>query len=133
MTTVLLVDDETEALHELREGLVEFGIDCVIATNINAAITILRQQSEIVAIVTDFRMPRGNGVDLLWQAMERDLVKDKKVIVVSGYLDDAVAAKLDSIGLEIATFPKPLNIEVIAAAIKNPDGQHLDPDMGGTV
>ena len=130
MKTVLLVDDETLALHELREGLEDHGIICVLATNLNVAITVLRQQSEIVAIVTDFRMPRGNGLDLLWQARERELLRGKKIIMVSGFLDDAVAAKVESLGLDIATFPKPLDIEEIAAAIMVPDGQQLGPDVG---
>ncbi|MEQ8249383.1 MAG: response regulator [Alphaproteobacteria bacterium] len=117
-TRVLIVDDESEALLEMAEGLGDFDLNCLVASNASVAITMLKQEKSIGAVITDFRMPRGNGVELLRAARDQGLLDGKKIFLVSGYLDDAISAQLDDLQLDIAMFPKPLDIEEIAGIVQ---------------
>lgn len=116
--SVLIVDDETEALHEMAEGLGDCGLECLVASNASVAITMLKQEVDIGVVITDFLMPRGNGVDLLRHAKDEGLLYGKKVFLVSGFLDDAVSARLEELKLDVATFPKPLDIDEIAGIVQ---------------
>src|SRR3712207_8402058 len=66
MTTnkVLFVDDEVNILNSIKRCVIEQDYEAIFATNANKAIDILKSQ-EISVLVTDMRMPLGNGLDLL--------------------------------------------------------------------
>ena len=54
---VLLVDDDLDALNEMREVLHNHNIPCDIAGDGKVALQILQRRQDIGIVVTDVRMP----------------------------------------------------------------------------
>ncbi|TVM16942.1 response regulator receiver protein [Oceanidesulfovibrio indonesiensis] len=79
---ILLVDDEPVLLEVCREGLIEKGYAVQTANNGAEALDILeREPFELV--ISDIRMPRLGGLDLIKEIKHRRL--DTSVIVLTGY------------------------------------------------
>jgi two-component system, NtrC family, response regulator HupR/HoxA len=80
--TILFVDDEEKILHSLRRGLIDEPYDTLFAVSGKRALEIL-EQTTVHIIVTDMRMPKMTGLELL------KIVKEKYPriirIVLSGY------------------------------------------------
>lgn len=70
---ILLVDDEQDLLDLLAEEFRDLGLEVLLARNGNEAIHVLKM-TEVDLIVSDYRMPHGNGLELL------DFVNQMKVI-----------------------------------------------------
>lgn len=62
--TALLVDDEVEIIEILADELGRRGVKCLSATNGKDALQLI-ESSKPDVIVSDFRMPHLNGMDLL--------------------------------------------------------------------
>lgn len=92
---VLIVDDEPDILDEMGEMLETEGIFCFRASNADEALTILRTEEDLDAIVTDIRMPGMSGLELT-----RTLKLDKEstgllsIVILTGHagFDEAVEA-----------------------------------------
>ncbi len=81
---VLLVDDEEQLLIGLRRNLQdEFDLTC--APNPAAALQALRDEPDFAVIVTDYKMPGMNGIELLQFA--KKLRPDTVRMVLTGYAD----------------------------------------------
>jgi CheY-like chemotaxis protein/predicted transcriptional regulator len=70
-TTVLLIDDEEPILNMLGSILVDEGYHCLRSGTAEGAIKILDRTPEIDVIVSDIRMPRMDGIELLRHIRER--------------------------------------------------------------
>ena len=79
---VLLIDDELNILSSLRRSLVDEAYTCIFADNGQEALEIL-EKHEISVIVTDMKMPRMNGLQLLKECKKR--YPNTVRIVMSGY------------------------------------------------
>ncbi len=81
---ILLVDDQQEVLHSLREGLAEYRevFSVMTAEDGDEAIRRLRQD-DISLVVTDLKMPNTDGFGVLAHTME--FYPDIPVIVMTGY------------------------------------------------
>lgn len=79
---VLFVDDEVNILDSIRRGLIGESYKCLFATSGEKALAIL-EETNISVIVTDMRMPKMNGLELLKIVKEKypNVVK----IVLTGY------------------------------------------------
>lgn len=119
---VLIVDDE------FRIGLLikkllrwdELHIECVdIVDNGEAALGIIKEQ-ELDIVITDIRMPKINGLDLI--CMTRELKKDIKFVVVSGYKEFEYAHRALQYGVDDYLL-KPINEEELNKVIKKICGQ----------
>lgn len=86
---ILVVDDEPELREILREEFEYFGYAVVEAENGTRALEIL-EQNPVDLVVSDIRMPGGNGFDLLNQVLARDGQKPP-VILVSAFADERSA------------------------------------------
>ena len=88
---ILLVDDDTAVLAVLTALLHEEGMSIESAASATEALQKLRSQPTDV-IVTDMRLPDGNGIDLLRKS--REIKPDVPVIVITGYgsIEEAVEA-----------------------------------------
>ncbi len=83
--TVLIVDDESEIREMVAESLEECGAKVFQATNGTIAIEILKKE-KIDAVVSDVRMPGGDGVFLL--AESRKLPHPiPPILLMTGYSD----------------------------------------------
>lgn len=89
--TVLIVDDEPNALKVLSAILTEGGHHIIPAPDVNKAISIL-QKEDISAIITDMKMPGKDGLHLFEHAIEH--YPDVPVIFLTAYgtVESAVQA-----------------------------------------
>ncbi|MCD3362985.1 response regulator, partial [Clostridium botulinum D/C] len=80
---ILFVDDEVNILNSIKRCVIEQNYEAIFATNANKAIDILKSQ-EIAVLVTDMRMPLGNGLDLLKTCKNISPLTVR--VVLSGYI-----------------------------------------------
>jgi EAL domain-containing protein (putative c-di-GMP-specific phosphodiesterase class I)/PleD family two-component response regulator len=93
--SVLVVDDETELAEELAHGLAEAGLPTRIAGSAREAMQLLAEAPDIAVIVTDVRMPGGDGFSLASRLLsEAQPATARRVVIMTGQstLDDASAA-----------------------------------------
>jgi two-component system response regulator HydG len=86
---VIVVDDNLEMAGTIAEGLVDRGYDAVAVASGQEALARLRGE-KVDALVTDLRMPKVDGLELL--AESRKLDPERPVIVMTAYsaIDTAV-------------------------------------------
>jgi DNA-binding NtrC family response regulator len=112
---ILIVDDEKTILEEVAETLTDEGYECFIASNVETAVEIATNTPEITLILTDLRMPKKTGADLI-KIIEMGFGKQIKFIVMSGHASPGVEAN----GIDVALYPflkKPLDIETLTAMV----------------
>lgn len=110
---LLLVDDEEGLRRFLGLTLVDFGYDVKTAENGEEALKILTDFHPDV-IVTDIKMPRMDGIDLL-KAVKADY-PHIEVIMLTGHGDMDLA--IESLKFEAADFiTKPVNDEVLEISL----------------
>ncbi|MBL8861934.1 MAG: sigma-54-dependent Fis family transcriptional regulator [Planctomycetes bacterium] len=90
-TGVLIVDDEAYVRESLQELLLAEGLRVATASGANEALEILAKQRFDV-IVTDLRMPSGDGLSLLQESRAAGIAIPILVISGAGTVADAVAA-----------------------------------------
>lgn len=91
MTAVLVVDDEKNYLVVLEDLLVDEGYDVLTASSGEEALEII-QRTPVHAVLSDIKMPRMTGIELLEKIMNID--PDLPVILMTAYaeVDQAVDA-----------------------------------------
>jgi two-component system cell cycle sensor histidine kinase/response regulator CckA len=104
---VLLVDDEPQVLVALEDLLCEKFV-CFKAQSAERALRILEQERDIAVIVTDQRMPRMNGDELLAQVAE---TADALRILVTGFADLSAVIRAVNDGKIFAYVTKPWNAD----------------------
>jgi CheY-like chemotaxis protein len=86
---ILLVDDDATVRETMAELLEDVGFNPFQAADAAEALTILRQQRDIDALVTDLTMPGDDGIALIRQA--RDIKADLPAILLTGYAEEVTA------------------------------------------
>ena len=88
---ILLVDDDRDFLEGLTDWLVSFDYQVWVATDGQQAMAVLRRV-KVNLVVTDLKMPKINGLDLL--GLIKGLDPTIEVIFLSGQgsMDDAIQA-----------------------------------------
>ena len=112
---ILLVDDEELIRDEASETLVDEGYQCLTASNVDDALTIIRNNHDISLIVTDLKMPRKSGVDLI-KIVENEFGKTFKFVVMSGH----GSALVDEIDIDLNAYSflkKPLDIDKLIETV----------------
>lgn len=112
--TILVVDDDSNLLEILKEGLEDFSFDVVTASNGVEARQII-SSSKIDCLVTDITMPEMNGVELVTFLRGED--NNIPVFFITGYMDYSREV-LNSFKPKAVIF-KPFDIEEAALLIKN--------------
>jgi two-component system, NtrC family, response regulator HydG len=86
---VLVVDDNLEMARTLADSLCDQDFNAVAVGSGSGAADILKEES-IDALVTDLRMPKVDGLDLL--ALSRSLAPERPVLIMTAYsaIDTAV-------------------------------------------
>jgi DNA-binding NtrC family response regulator len=88
---VLIVDDDAAACQLLAEVLTREGHTVQTALSVADALEHISAHGMFDAVVTDLRMPKASGMDLLRRVREQDA--DAIVIVVTAFGDAAVTAE----------------------------------------
>lgn len=118
--TVLVVDDDVEALEEMQDIVDLEGWNAIIADDVDMALEVLEWYPYIGVVVTDvhFRDPKGdmsNGIQLISRAKARYPDRGIKFILLSG--DPDAAKSIEQLGA-IEFLSKPLDADRLIAAIK---------------
>jgi CheY-like chemotaxis protein len=111
---VLVVEDQPDLMEVFITLLEMDGALVLKASNYNEALEIA-ENNEIDIVLTDFRMPGMHGLYLL------DMIKhkhpDMPVILMTAYLDDALAANARRLGVDYI-LAKPFEYSELFKAIR---------------
>ena len=100
---LLIVDDHVDLAENLAEILVEAGYDADVAETAEQALECL-SNAEYQGVITDFRLPGRNGVELLVEL--RRAGHTLPVVMVSAFADNDVVAKAEQVGaLDVLSKP----------------------------
>ncbi len=115
---VLIVDDEFR-IGMLVKKLIrwdEYNLECIgCVDNGETAFEVVQSDVKPDVVITDIRMPKMNGLDLIEET--RKLYKDMKFIVVSGYKEFEYAHRALQYGVEDYLL-KPVNEEELNRILK---------------
>ncbi len=107
VSRILVVDDE-ESLREIcQDALEDEGYQVYLAEDGQSALEFLAQNSDVDLIVSDLRMPKMNGIDLLKKLREQKF--DIDFLVMTGFGTIETAVECMKLGAS-DYLPKPFNI-----------------------
>ena len=112
---VLFVDDEEINLF-LFSNYFKNKYEVLTAIDGFKAMSVLDENTDIMAVLSDFKMPRMNGVDFIKQACMK--YPEKKYFILSGYdtTDEIKQALVEGIILD--KFTKPFSYNKIDSVLK---------------
>lgn len=115
--TLLFVDDEINILRSVERMFLDENYHIVTAGSGAEALRILKSGSPVHVVVSDYRMPGMNGVELLRTIHHRwpDTVR----IVLSGYSDTAAVVSAINEGGIFKFIAKPWNEDDLKITIAN--------------
>lgn len=116
---VLVVDDEPMLAEELADGLREEGFDVATAHSAVVALAMLREDPGIGVLVSDIRMPGGNGLSLAAEILRKEpdtTARGVILITAHGSMDQAVEAMRSGVS-DFLT--KPFSLEDAARAVRH--------------
>jgi CheY-like chemotaxis protein/Tfp pilus assembly protein PilZ len=113
---ILIVDDEPELREILVFDFENLGYIVKEAANANSALAQLDENPDIKVIVSDIRMPDGDGITLLKSIQLRQIKETVSLIFVTGFSDLKIdeAFNLGARGY----ITKPFDRRVLAATVK---------------
>lgn len=112
---LMIVDDEVDLCQVLSWDFEDYQMDVTLAYSGNQAIELLKKQ-EYDIVLTDIKMPDGDGVELL-EFIHSSQIKLKGIFLMTGYSDYPVD-RLKELGMK-KLFKKPVDTEEILTEIKN--------------
>jgi len=111
---ILVVDDTPETLEVLRRNLISKGYLMYTAPSVAEALCILDVEP-IDLVITDYRMPRVSGLDLVRHVREN--FKDAEVMMITGYASIGGAVEAVKHGAE-DYLAKPFTDDELFAAVQ---------------
>jgi len=119
---ILVVDDSPHTLEVLQRNLTSKGYQVFTAASVGEAIRIL-EITTVDLVVTDLKMPRVSGIDLIRHVREN--YKDTEVMTITGYPSIEGAVKAIKTGAE-EYLTKPFTDEELFSAVRRTlDKLHL--------
>ncbi len=116
MPKVLVVEDEPLVLMFVTEALEMAGFSLMQAHNGQAALELLSMTEDIDAVVTDVRMPKLSGFELV--SSIRTLRPDLPVVFMSGFAGDNIPAELSEVPVLVKPFDPQLLVSTVRAILK---------------
>ena len=119
--TILLVDDEKEIRRRYRKYFEKLGLcvieaeNCFIAIEILASLTV---ETKLVAIFSDYIMPKGPGGYLFQEIHENEKFRNIPFFIFSGYIDDYSIEEIKAFGVG-KILEKPVSFKTISDLVKN--------------
>ncbi len=126
--SVLVVDDDPEALDEMAEALGDEAIPFLVASNAIEALGLAREHRPRFVLM-DFNMPGMNGIDAV--NVMQAFLPGATFIMISGLDDFCRVATTDNTGT-FAVLQKPISIHNIARYIRNAFQQTGDKALDAT-
>ncbi|RON07519.1 response regulator [Pseudomonas brassicacearum] len=120
---VLIVDDDKDARELLSEILALDGIRCMTAASGESALKLLDSNKSIGLLITDLRMQRLDGLELVSKVRESERAA-LPVIIVSGDAD--ARDVIDAMHLSVVDFLlKPIDSKELLALVKHQLGMDM--------
>ncbi len=110
---ILILDDEDSIVELLGNYLTSKGYDCTLTTSPFDALEFLKQE-KFALLLTDLRMPKMNGIEVVRQAKEID--PDIAVVVVTALMEINNAVQAMRVGADDYVL-KPFNLSEIALSV----------------
>lgn len=124
----LVVDDTSMARKSLKGFLEQKGHSCTTACNSMKAWGMV-QKEKFDVVVTDFKMPQMNGIELLKKI--RSSYPKTDVLIFTGYAD--VGNAIDAVNFgAYAFFRKPLDMKDFTATIEKLEKERVAPSLDNT-
>lgn len=118
MDKILIIDDEPFIVEELVEFFDGLGLRCIGCTSSSEAVRIFHEDENISIILSDYRMPEINGINLI-EMLNRSKRKERVLgsILFTGDADkeDIVAALRAGIS---DYYSKPLDLDALFEGVK---------------
>lgn len=115
---ILLIDDEVKVLNSLSRTLSEENFDEIKTTqNGHDALEVIKNTPDLAVIVSDYRMPGMNGIELLTQVHNN--YPDVTRILLTGAADLDMALDAINKGHIFRFLLKPCSEEILLAAVKD--------------
>ena len=111
---MLVVDDDSAILRILDRYFTKKGHNILVASSVEDALTIFKQNSNIMTILSDLKMPGLDGDDLVKEI--RDLGSDIPVYIMTGFPEDQKVARLHQYGVTDILI-KPLDLDTLEKRI----------------
>lgn len=111
----LVVDDDRSVRELTAELLILWGYDVRMAGDGEEAMLFLREAPQTALVVTDYRMPNMNGVELTKRI--KQIAPGIKVIVVSGDDPNEIGESVRAAGADAPLLRKPFNMDQLWASI----------------
>lgn len=109
---LLIVDDEPDIVELLCEEMIDNGFVAKVALSGNDAIEMLKSES-FHAVISDFKMPNGNGMDVL--SFVNQMSVPPVFYFISGQADISVDMAIKAGARHF--FPKPFNLSKLIERI----------------
>jgi len=113
--SILVVDDVLETLEVLKRNLISKGYLVYTAPGVDEALRVLDTES-IDLVITDYKMPRVNGLDLVRHVREN--FEDSEVMMITGYASIGGAVEAVKYGAE-DYLSKPFTDEELFSAVEH--------------
>ena len=117
--TVLIADNDRAVSGLLTEILQQSGLHVTNSYDGNDARNLARDAA-VRVLVCDLDMPGASGLEVLESL--RDLPEPPKSVVISGYLDPAIEARLRALPFVHEVMRKPFDLLVFAAVVRRLSG-----------
>ena len=114
---ILCVDDEKSVLKALERLFLDTDYEIITAMSGDEGLDLLRTSGQVQLVVSDFRMPKMNGVDFLKEVYK--IRPDTVRIVLSGYADTAAIVEAINEGKIYKFIPKPWNDDELKITISH--------------
>ncbi|HUT31731.1 MAG TPA: sigma-54 dependent transcriptional regulator [Sedimentisphaerales bacterium] len=111
---ILIVDDSTTTLEVLQRNLTAAGYRVFTAPGVAAALEIM-EGTTLDLVITDLKMPKVSGLDLVRHVREN--FKDTEVMMITGYPSIEGAVNAVKTGAE-EFLPKPFTDEELLSAVQ---------------
>jgi CheY-like chemotaxis protein len=116
MQTVLLVEDNPRVCAVYLTALQEIDANVLVASSVSEAIGIIQACREVSVVITDFRLPDGDGLFLVQSIRETCMQQEwLQFILVTGHASVSVAQRAIELGVR-KLLTKPVRREEIVKA-----------------
>lgn len=112
--SILVVDDSSETLELVQRNLAGEGYRVFTAPTVHEAIRLLEQQA-VDLVITDLKMPRASGLDLIRHVREN--LRDTEVMMITGYASVEGAVTAVKLGAE-EYLSKPFTRDELLSAVE---------------
>lgn len=113
MSTVLLVDDESELLLASRFIMEMKGHRVLCAEGVEQALKLLERE-KVDLVISDYRMPHGTGFQL-FNEIKRRFVSAPPFILTTGF-GGTLAAEAEALGIRVI-LSKPFEVSELESAL----------------